>query len=67
MTEIVTLHPTFIIGPPLNELASSSVEGIRKMVDGSIPVVPRLHLASVDVRDCAQAHINALLAEPGTL
>jgi hypothetical protein len=41
VTEIVTLHPTFIIGPPLNHLASSSIEGMRKLVDGSIPVVPQ--------------------------
>ena len=67
LTEIVTLHPTFIIGPPLNHLSSSSLEGVQKMVGGSLPVVPRLHIPSVDVRDCAQAHVNALLAEPGKL
>ena len=40
ITEVITLHPSFILGPPLNELASSSVEGIKKLVDGSVPVVP---------------------------
>jgi hypothetical protein len=34
---------------------------------GDIPVVPQLHLPSIDVRDCAEAHIKALLAEPGSL
>ena len=67
MTEIITLHPSFIIGPPLNELASSSVDGMKKLIDGSIPMVPQLHLPSIDVRDCAQAHVTALLAAPGTL
>ena len=66
-TEVCTLHPSFILGPPLNELASSSVEGMKKLVDGSIPVVPQIHLPSIDVRDCAQAHIAALLAAPGAL
>ena len=37
------------------------------MCSGAIPVVPRLHLPSIDVRDCAEAHIKALQAEPGTL
>jgi len=67
LTEIITLHPSFIVGPVLNSLASSSVEGMKKLVNGSIPVVPRLHLPTIDVRDCAQAHINALKAEAGTL
>jgi dihydroflavonol-4-reductase len=53
LTEIVTLHPSFIVGPVLNSLASSSVEGIKKLVNGSIPVVPSLHLPTIDVRDCA--------------
>ena len=53
LTEIVTLHPSFIVGPVLNSLASSSVEGMKKLVNGSIPVVPRLHLPTIDVRDCA--------------
>lgn len=53
LTEIITLHPSFIVGPVLNSLASSSVEGIQKLVNGSIPVVPRLHLPTIDVRDCA--------------
>jgi hypothetical protein len=39
-TEIITLHPVYIIGPPLNYLASSSVEGMKKLTNGSIPVVP---------------------------
>lgn len=61
------MHPVYIIGPPLNSLASSSVEGMKKLTNGSIPVVPQLHLATVDVRDCAQGHINALKAPAGTL
>ena len=67
LTEIITLHPTFIMGPPLNHFASSSVGGIQKLCNGQIPVVPILHMPSIDVRDCAQAHITTLLAEPGSL
>lgn len=65
--EIVTLHPCFIVGPPLNHLASSSVLGVKDLCDGTVPFLPRIQLSFIDVRDIAQAHINALLAEPGSL
>lgn len=52
-TEIITIHPSFIMGPVLNKFGSSSVDGIKKLCDGSIPVVPELHMPSIDVRDCA--------------
>ena len=63
----MTLHPSFILGPPLNHLASSSIEGFRKICTGKVPMVPWLHVGVIDVRDCAEAHIKALIAEPGTL
>lgn len=65
--EIVTLHPSFIVGPPLNHLASSSIEGFRKLCTGKVPIIPWLHAGNIDVRDCAQAHINALKMEDGKL
>lgn len=51
-TEIVTLHPSFIIGPALNAISSSSIDGVKKLVDG-LPAVPQLSLSYVDVRDVA--------------
>ena len=55
------------MGPVLNQFASSSVDGIRKLCDGGIPFVPALHFPYVDVRDIAQAHLNVLIAEAGSL
>lgn len=65
--EIVTLHPCFVIGPIITPSSTSSIEGMRKMLSGQVPFVPEYHQPFVDVRDVAQAHINALLAEPGKL
>ena len=63
VTEIVTLHPTFTIGPTLTKYKTSNIEAFRKLISGEIPAVPQLQLLSVDVRDVAQAHINALLSD----
>jgi nucleoside-diphosphate-sugar epimerase len=52
--EIVTLHPSFIIGPPLNiSTNGSSIDGFYKMATGELPAVPKMHMPAVDVRDCA--------------
>jgi hypothetical protein len=56
-----------MVGPPLTGFSTSSVEAIRKLTMGDIPVVPQIHLPSVDVRDCAEAHMKALLAEDRSL
>ena len=67
LTEIVTLQPSFNIGPIINSHASSTADAIRKMASGEVPLVPQFQTPCVDVRDVAQAHINALKMEPGTL
>ncbi|TNV77483.1 hypothetical protein FGO68_gene10332 [Halteria grandinella] len=58
--EIVTLHPTFVIGPTLTSERVSSAEGIAKIMNREIPGIPEMSMPSVDVRDVATAHINAL-------
>ena len=52
-TEIVTLHPTFTVGPTLTKYKTSNIEAFRKIISGEIPAVPELQLLSVDVRDVA--------------
>ena len=61
-TEICTLHPSFILGPVITKYSTSSVDGVRKMGSGETPALPDVYQPCVDVRDCAQAHVNALLA-----
>jgi dihydroflavonol-4-reductase len=49
-----------VIGPSLLSNVSSSVEVISKLLNGDYPGIPQLMFPHVDVRDVAQAHVNAL-------
>ncbi|WP_246023649.1 NAD-dependent epimerase/dehydratase family protein [Nocardia yunnanensis] len=58
--EVAVLNPGMIIGPLLRAEAGTSVGGIRTILAGDMPGVPRLNFATVDVRDLAVAHRLAL-------
>lgn len=62
--ELVTIHPGLVLGPVVSGDFSSSVEAVRKLMDGSVPGVPRFGFPIVDVRDVADMHIRAML-QPG--
>ena len=66
-TEVVTLCPFFTLGPMLTKHSSSSIEGLRKIISGEVPGIPKLQILSVDVRDVAHGFVKALTADPGTL
>jgi nucleoside-diphosphate-sugar epimerase len=63
-TELVVVNPTFILGPTLTIEARSSLQLIKAMLDGHMPVVPRQRFGVADVRDVADMHIEAM-ATPG--
>ena len=63
-TELVTVNPTFILGPALTGQARSSLQLIKAMLDGMMPVVRRQRFDVADVRDVADLHIRAMAA-PG--
>lgn len=54
--EMVSLCPSMIFGPPRGGCRGFSVDMVQAWLDGESPVQSRL---AVDVRDCAQAHVNA--------
>lgn len=56
VVEIITIHPTFVIGPTLIAENNSSVTGILKVMKREIPGVPNMTMPTVDVRDVAEAH-----------
>jgi nucleoside-diphosphate-sugar epimerase len=62
--EIVTLHPTAVFGPTLISECTGSIEGIVKIMRRDVPGLPEMWLPCVDVRDVAEAHIEALV-KPG--
>lgn len=61
-TELVVVNPTFILGPTLTSDSRSSMQLIKGMLDGTLPVVPRARFGVVDVRDVADLHIRAMAA-----
>jgi dihydroflavonol-4-reductase len=60
--EFVTINPAAVLGPVLGSDFSPSLEVIRKLMDGSLPGLPRLGFGIVDVRDVADLHVRALTA-----
>jgi nucleoside-diphosphate-sugar epimerase len=61
-TELVVLNPTFIIGPTLVTGLRSSLVGIKAIVEGTMPALPRQRFGVADVRDVADAHLKAAAA-----
>lgn len=60
---LVTINPGFIIGPNLNEANFSSGDVFKKILLGEFPGLPYVQMPTVDVRDCAEAHLNAILRD----
>lgn len=62
--EFVTVNPSLVIGPVHGHDYSTSVEAIKKLLEGSMPGLPNLGFGVVDVRDVADMHVRCLTA-PG--
>jgi dihydroflavonol-4-reductase len=60
--ELAVVNPVGIFGPVLNEDLSTSIEIIKRMLEGGLPGAPRLYLGVVDVRDVAGMQIKAMTA-----
>lgn len=59
-TELVTVLPGAIFGPSLPGVSESSTAIITQVLAGRPPAVPRVDMAITDVRDLAQAHVDAM-------
>jgi nucleoside-diphosphate-sugar epimerase len=63
--ELVVLNPVGVLGPVLGKDVGTSVQIVKKLMDGSIAVgCPQVSFGVVDVRDVADLHIGAML-DPG--
>lgn len=60
--EYVTVNPSLVLGPLLAADFSTSLEAIKKLLDGSMPGIPNLGFSVVDVRDVADLHVRCLTA-----
>lgn len=59
---LATVNPAAILGPLLDEDPGTSALLIRRLLDGSVPALPRIAFGVVDVRDVAEAHLQAMTA-----
>lgn len=58
--ELATINPVAIFGPALDKDLSSGFELLRNLLNGSMKVIPNLHMNIIDVRDVADLHIRAM-------
>lgn len=58
--EYVSINPAAVLGPVLGADFSTSLEVVKKLLDGALPGLPNLGFGVVDVRDVAALHVKAL-------
>ena len=61
--ELCVLHPGLVIGPILTKNAGTSLDIILKMLNGGMPMVPRMCMAVTDVRDFSAAFVSAMTSQ----
>ena len=58
--ELSVVNPVGVFGPLLGPDTSTSILIIQRLMDGSMPGVPKLRFGVVDVRDVADLHLRAM-------
>lgn len=58
--EFVTVNPALVLGPLQSGDFSTSLEAIKKLLEGSLPGLPNFGFGVVDVRDVADMHVRCL-------
>lgn len=58
-----SINPVLVLGPVASAGFSASVEVVRRLLTGAIPMIPNVGFSIVDVRDVARLHVLALEAD----
>ena len=58
--ELAVVNPVGVFGPVLGADFSTSIEIVKRMMDGALPALPRITFGVVDVRDVADLHLRAM-------
>ena len=62
--ELAVVNPVGVFGPVLGPDLSTSVAGVKRLMDGGAPGLPRVGFGLVDVRNVADLHLRAMTAPP---
>jgi nucleoside-diphosphate-sugar epimerase len=58
--ELAVVNPVAVLGPLLGPDTSTSIELVKRLIDGSMPGMPKVAYGIVDVRDVADLHVLAM-------
>ena len=58
--ELSVVNPVGVFGPVLGQDFSTSIQLVKRLLDGAMPGIPRVAFGIVDVRDVADLHVRAL-------
>ena len=58
--ELSVINPVAVFGPALGADVSSSIELVKRILEGRMPGNPQLYFGVVDVRDVADLHVLAM-------
>lgn len=61
--ELSVVNPVAVFGPALGPDYSTSIQLVKRMLDGRMPGNPQLYFGVVDVRDVADLHVLAMTQE----
>ena len=59
--ELAVVNPVGVFGPVLGPDLSTSIELVKRLMDGALPGCPHLSYGVVDVRDVADLHLRAMI------
>lgn len=57
---LTAINPSFVLGAPLDDHLSASIEVVQRLLRGKHPALPDLGFSCVDVGDIAEMHVRAL-------
>ena len=58
--ELAVVNPVVVLGPVLAADYSPSLDIVRRLLNGGMPLLPQLAFGIVDVRDVADLHLSAM-------
>ncbi|MBO9697373.1 MAG: NAD-dependent epimerase/dehydratase family protein [Sphingopyxis sp.] len=61
--EFASVNPAAVFGPLLSDDLSTSIELVKQLLEGKVPMCPDVGFGIIDVRDVADMHYRALTAE----